>query len=38
MSVILKCGDARLHVISCYAPTRAVSREEKTKFYDEISS
>jgi len=38
ISVTLKCGDARLHVISCYAPTRAASREEKAKFYDEIST
>ena len=27
-----------MHVVSCYAPTRAASREEKTKFYDSISS
>jgi len=39
VSVALKCGDdVRLHVIFCYASTRTASIEEKTKFYDEIST
>ena len=29
-------GKKKLHVVSCYAPTRAVSREEKDKFYDDL--
>ena len=38
VSVTLKIGDEKIHVISCYAPTRAASTEVKTEFYDEISS
>ena len=28
----------KLHVVSCYAPTRAASRQEKDTFFDELNS
>ena len=28
----------KLHVMSCYAPTRAASRQEKDTFFDELDS
>ena len=32
------CGKRRthLHIVSCYAPTYAASREDKNKFYDDL--
>ena len=32
-----KIGDEKLHVVSCYAPTTAARREDKTKFYNALS-
>ena len=28
----------KLHIVSCYAPTRAASRQEKDTFFDELNS
>ena len=36
VTACLQVGKKKLHVVSCYAPTRAASREEKDKFYDEL--
>lgn len=38
ISACLKVGNERLHVISCYAPTRSARREEKDQFYDELDA
>ena len=35
ISVVLDCG-RKLHVLSCYAPTFAASREEKDKFFSTL--
>ncbi len=32
----LEVGGSSLHVLSCYAPTFAVSRDEKDAFYDSL--
>ena len=34
----LEVGSGRLYVLSCYAPTFAVPREEKDKFYDNLQA
>jgi len=34
----LKIGKKCLHVASCGAPTRSARRDEKDRFYDELSS
>ena len=36
VTACLQVGKKKLHVVSSYAPTRAASREEKDKFYDEL--
>ena len=30
------CGKRHIHIVSCYAPTYAASREDKNKFYDDL--
>ena len=34
----LHVGKKEIHIVSCYAPTRAARREEKDKFCEELSS
>ena len=40
MTACLQVGKKKLHVVSCYAPTRAASKEEKDNFnfYDDLGA
>jgi len=38
VSARLEFSNRRLHVMSCYAPTRAASREEKDNFFNQLNA
>ena len=38
VSACLQLDKDKLHAVSCYAPTRAASRQERNTFFDDLNS
>ncbi len=38
VKVTLEVEKKKLHIVSCYAPTRAASKQEKDAFYDDLGT